>query len=258
MKKAGLTLIFFLVYMVVGTGIAYIWTKADPATAGGDGAVFNPTPVVMGVSQLVSLVITTLLLWATRLIRRRPWSPASRLSGGLWGAAVAGFVLLSFGLSLLLAPIGLQDNGETALFDAMKGNVVCLFLLTVAGPLFEELVFREGILRHLTAAKVSPLIAALVSAMLFALVHGNWLQAVPAVALGFVLGLCYLRTGDIRLCGLLHIINNSMAVAFLCYPGIEAAVQGLPLSLQLVMGAVMAAAGAVLVGRVCRSVWRKA
>lgn len=258
MKKACFTFICFFVYMVVGNCIAFVWTKAGHIGAGSDGAPISPSPIVVAVSQMVSLVLATALLWATQLIRRRPWNRGVRLGGKVWTTAIVGFILLSFGSQVLLSPLELQDNGEMAVFDAMKGNAVCWLLLAVLGPLFEELVFREGIQRHLIAAKVSPLVAVLVSALCFALVHGNWWQAVPAVVLGFALGLCYLRTGDIRLCGLLHILNNSLAILLLNYPGIEAAIDGMPLGVKLGSGAVMTAAGVAMLYRTCRGVWRKA
>lgn len=256
MTKALYTFLCFLLYSVLGAALAFVWANASHINAADGAPVQTPSAVIIGVSQLVSLIVTACLLWALKLIRRRPLQSGLRLGGKVWVTSIVGFLLLSVGLSVLVAPLELSDNGQMALFDAMKGNVACLFMLTVAGPLFEELVFREGILRHFLNAWQRPVLAALASALLFAIVHVNAAQALPAALLGFVLGLFYLRTGDIRLCGPLHILNNSVAVLLLAFPSIEAAIMSWPLLLQLGIGAAMFIAGAALTVVVCRPVFR--
>ena len=67
-----------------------------------------------------------------------------------------------------------------------------------------------------------PVMAALISATTFGLIHFNPLQTVSAMMLGFVLGLLYMRAGDIRLCLTCHIVNNGLGVLLLCFPTFEA------------------------------------
>lgn len=129
--------------------------------------------------------------------------------------AIVGVLQVAIGLSALLENFQLSDNGSQAIFQEMTHNAFCLLLLCVVGPLCEELVFRVGILRPLYRHSVPALLAAGISALAFAVVHGNLVQGIPAFIIGFVLGLLYLRTGNLWLCLPAHIANNTFAVIFM-------------------------------------------
>lgn len=83
----------------------------------------------------------------------------------------------------------------------------CSVLLTVVlAPIFEELIFRKLLLdRLLPFGEWS---AILISAILFGAMHGNFYQFFYAVLIGLVLGYLYVRSGNWRLCVLLHLIIN--------------------------------------------------
>lgn len=135
--------------------------------------------------------------------------------------AIVGVLQVAIGLSALLENFQLSDNGSQAIFQEMTHNAFCLLLLCVVGPLCEELVFRVGILRPLYRHRVPALLAAGISAFAFAVVHGNLLQGIPAFIIGFVLGLLYLRTGNLWLCLPAHIANNTFAVIFMQHNEVE-------------------------------------
>lgn len=135
--------------------------------------------------------------------------------------AIVGVLQVAIGLSALLEHFQLSDNGSQAIFQEMTHNAFCLLLLCVVGPLCEELVFRVGILRSLYRHRVPALLAAGISALAFAVVHGNLVQGIPAFIIGFVLGLLYLRTGNLWLCLPAHIANNTFAVIFMQHNEVE-------------------------------------
>lgn len=135
--------------------------------------------------------------------------------------AIVGVLQVAIGLSALLEHFQLSDNGSQAIFQEMTHNAFCLLLLCVVGPLCEELVFRVGILCPLYRHRVPALLAAGISALAFAVVHGNLVQGIPAFIIGFVLGLLYLRTGNLWLCLPAHIANNTIAVIFMQHNEVE-------------------------------------
>lgn len=135
--------------------------------------------------------------------------------------AIVGVLQVAIGLSALLENFQLSDNGSQAIFQEMTHNAFCLLLLCVVGPLCEELVFRVGILRPLYRHRVPALLATGISALAFAVVHGNLVQGIPAFIIGFVLGLLYLRTGNLWLCLPAHIANNTFAVIFMQHKEVE-------------------------------------
>lgn len=205
-------LLLFLLFVVVQL-IAELATPHIPAASRSEA---------MGLSLLIMQSLLSLGLWGWFSLqrRRRPIVQASSsaplpTTKRTLRQALVAVLLLAFGLSLLLQPLGLPDDGSTALFDGMKRNPLCILLLTVVGPLTEELVFRAGLIPSFRRNRLPGWAAAGLSAFTFALVHGNVAQGIPAFLIGWVLGLLYLRTGDLRLCLPAHIANNVFAVVLL-------------------------------------------
>lgn len=152
------------------------------------------------------------LMWVFRLVRRQmlPTPPLGTLRG--WGLGFLAFFLVVLGVNGALSPLDLSDGGTTAMFQRMSGSPVCFLSLTLVGPVAEEFVFREGVLRHLKLAKVPMKWAIILSAAIFAILHFNWAQSIPAFILGCALGILYARTNDIRLSAAAHVVNNTLAV----------------------------------------------
>ncbi len=97
----------------------------------------------------------------------------------------------------------------TALDTAL--NVLALVVL---GPLVEEIVFR-GLLFGALVQRLGVLLAALVSALLFGLMHGDLVLLPALAALGFVNALIYARTGNLTTAVVLHALNNALGAVFL-------------------------------------------
>lgn len=88
----------------------------------------------------------------------------------------------------------------------LLGNLLSLFLLCVAAPIMEEIVFRGFILKGFF--KVSPRFAIIVSALLFALMHGNFIQGIATFPLGVFLAYVAYKTGSIIPCIIIHMVCN--------------------------------------------------
>lgn len=159
--------------------------------------------------------------------------------------AVCATLGLSLGLDSLLHPFHLSDDGSMQMFGEMLQNPLCWLYLCLVGPLTEELVFRLGVTRQLYRLGLPAWGAALVGALLFGVVHGNLFQTVPALVLGFWLGLCYLRTGRLRLSLAAHVANNTLSCILMCTPAADAV-------LPLWAGAAVSVAAVVLMVHVLR------
>lgn len=155
---------------------------------------------------------------------------------------VGAFLVMSMGLQLLLSPLHLDDGNTTALFRQLTTNVWGMLSVVVVGTLAEELTYRAGILQ-LTRKHLGNIGAVILSSLLFAVVHGNLYQMIPAFILGLALGYLYLRTEDLRLCWAAHVVNNAFALLALRYPAIENFGAQWSISQQLGIGALLFALG---------------
>lgn len=90
----------------------------------------------------------------------------------------------------------------------------------IFAPFFEEWLCRGMILRGLLQ-KINPVLAICLSAIVFALIHGNIWQGIPAFILGILFGYIYYRTGSLKLTMLMHLTNNAFAVITSRLPAIK-------------------------------------
>ena len=83
----------------------------------------------------------------------------------------------------------------------------------IIAPIYEELIFR-GVIYDDTKKLFNVKIAALVSSILFGLMHfnGGYLQVTVAMLDGLLLAYCYEKTQSLYACILLHSLNNFMSV----------------------------------------------
>lgn len=90
------------------------------------------------------------------------------------------------------------------------GEVLKVLALLVSAPVVEEFVCR-GILIPKLEKSFSPLVAIVISAVLFGIMHlmaGGWMLAVGATLMGMVLGLIYVRTGSLWVVIVAHAFAN--------------------------------------------------
>ncbi|MCD8266064.1 MAG: CPBP family intramembrane metalloprotease [Prevotellaceae bacterium] len=168
--------------------------------------------LALTLSLLLSGALAVLLVW--RPLGMIRLGRAFRVPCVGLGAALAG---LLGGLACVVATnimsemADLADNTFEALL-AVASTPLGTLSIALAGPLCEELVFREGIQGCMQRSGVSPLVAIAVSSLLFGILHLNPAQSLFATLMGICLGILYCRTGSVWLCSLLHVVNNTGAV----------------------------------------------
>lgn len=95
----------------------------------------------------------------------------------------------------------------------LAARALLLVLLCVAAPVVEETVFRGALYGGMRKRWTMP-VAALASAVVFALVHLNWVSFVPVLVLGVALCVVYERTGSLLPGMVAHsLFNFATAVA---------------------------------------------
>lgn len=93
-----------------------------------------------------------------------------------------------------------------------QGNLIWELLgVGFLAPIAEELIFR-GLTQRRMRESVSPWVAILVSSLLFAAMHGNFLQGIFAFCLGLLMGYSYERCRTLSAPILLHVGANLVSV----------------------------------------------
>jgi uncharacterized protein len=111
---------------------------------------------------------------------------------------------------------GIKMQGEfvqiLANLEMTPANIAAgIFVVVIAAPLAEELLFR-GFLQRSLLHHVPVWAAILISSFAFSLVHGQFYAIPGLMSLSIAFGYIYHRTGSLRTNILLHMANNALTL----------------------------------------------
>jgi len=99
--------------------------------------------------------------------------------------------------------------------DSFPEFLLSLFMLAILPALFEEVMFRGAVQNLFSRWWKMPILAIVVTSILFSAVHFSYLGFLSRFALGFVLGWMFYRTGNLWLNIIAHAANNAIALTAL-------------------------------------------
>lgn len=99
---------------------------------------------------------------------------------------------------------------EIPMADGVSGIILTFFRVAITAGVVEELCFRGYVMGNLRFYGDSFAIA--VSSVMFAMLHGNMVQAPFALMAGFALGYLSVKTGTIWTGIIIHVLNNSISL----------------------------------------------
>ena len=117
-------------------------------------------------------------------------------------------VIISFIITLLPSNL-INDYTSTTNYITTISFIPLLLSVGILAPIVEEIIFRYAMI---TKLKSKPLLALILPALLFGIVHGNLVQGSYAFALGILFGYIYLKTDNLLTTIILHIAINSSSV----------------------------------------------
>jgi|GEM_PF-1905211 len=94
-------------------------------------------------------------------------------------------------------------------FTSIIGITLFIIQISVLPAIFEELLFRKAMLK--TLSKYGSLVAILITAFCFALMHENLTQGIFAFFMGIVLAFITIKTKSIIPAMIIHFLNNFVA-----------------------------------------------
>lgn len=201
--KPTLGVIIFIILQVVAGTILTIFCNAT-------NTKLTDHPTLLALSIIVSGIISVAILWAIRLIKSKTFNPF-RIDWKRAPLGIAAAVSAVIAMDLLSEQINLPDLMELE-FKELATNPWGILAIAIVGPIVEELVFREGIIRYLLRHGEHRKYAVLFSAVLFGLIHFNPAQVPFAVIMGVILGIIYVKSGSIIITSVIHILNNTAAL----------------------------------------------
>ncbi|MBO7067664.1 MAG: CPBP family intramembrane metalloprotease [Bacteroidaceae bacterium] len=207
MKKALLAVLVFcimqaLVSIILMVPMLILNLKSD------EPAMFT----FMGLALIISGLLTFLICWkGLKVIEFPKTFSCSDIS---WKWALVAIIASIMGVFAgdLLSEIANLPNIIEDMILGMATNIWGILAVAVIGPIVEELVFREGICGYLMRNDSRPWRAIWISAILFGIIHFNPAQVPFAILMGVILGVIYVKTGNIVVTSIIHILNNSIAV----------------------------------------------
>lgn len=202
------TIALYLVYLIQAGGLQ------ETASAG--QRLINSTLYVTLIGDLTAAIILYLFYRKDQMHRKEGFSGTGKAF--VWAPPVIWFSVIILAIATgqflndLINGLHLNDlfTGYSEVSEqAFSGQPVGLMILVVGiiGPICEELMFR-GIVFHRLKDWVKPQAAIVISALLFAIYHGNVVQFFYATCMGVMLAIIYDKTGTLWISIVAHIAAN--------------------------------------------------
>ncbi len=148
------------------------------------------------------------------------------LGGNAWSAIWRGLVtygiLMAVDPLISLIPMPAAHDPAAAFLNSLTGwAFAAVAVLVIAGPIFEELIFRGFLYNSVRSSMwkrgrlLANIVALVVSSAAFALMHFNISGLVAYFVAGAILAESYRRSGSLYVPIVAHCLNNATAVVLL-------------------------------------------
>ncbi|KIL50596.1 CPBP family intramembrane glutamic endopeptidase [Jeotgalibacillus soli] len=166
------------------------------------------------ISFAVNLIVTLLLLQKKKGILTLPGQPSEPIMVGVW--AFAGIFIAFFSQAIaasIESLIGIEAGSENTaqIIDLLSYAPIAAFSIAIFGPILEEIVFR-GIIFGSLYRKFNFFISALLSSVIFAVIHMDFEHLLIYTAMGFAFAFLYVMTKRIIVPIIAHIAMNTIVV----------------------------------------------
>ena len=171
---------------------------------------FHEYPVLYGVTAVTllasKLIKYPLFIWGLFRIWKRKDEDVP-------GKLVLFFVLVQVAASLIITPmiIALVEQLHLSSYtyaEFMERTNFGFIDAVIIAPVVEECLFRDKVYTYARKAFHSEWVPLVYQALLFGIMHMNMYQGMYAFVNGLLLGYCYKKTGNLKLCIAMHAANN--------------------------------------------------
>jgi membrane protease YdiL (CAAX protease family) len=185
------------------------------------GAANNPNsmPLALFAATLIANTVPFIICARACGVTKRPMFSRPRIDGG--EAALFGVVSIGLGLLfsmfvsslaglLRLVHLRLSTPAFNIPWKSPFGAAAIIIAVVVIAPLTEEFICRGVLLR--VFRRYGDVFAVIASSLVWALLHGNFVQGIPVFFMGIFLGMLALKSGSILPTFIIHAANNALAL----------------------------------------------
>ncbi len=204
------------------TGVSHLLLVFD-----GEGNLSQMTGLGASLMMLICYLITGVVLWRMSkadLSAAKSLTGDRQLNSALYSSVGVATIGIAYGVNILFNLVGFTDTVEA--FNQLQTEqyatpfVLAVLIYCVVAPVAENFLFR-GILYNRLKKYGTPLIAAVLSSLLFGLYSGNLIAGCYGFVISLMVCFVYERTGKYVMALLTHVIANFCAYS-LTYTGMFA------------------------------------
>ena len=224
-SKVGASyMIGYVIYFVIYVALYFIVKAVKPSI------LENGTVVLAANFILLFCVAYPIMIY---LFKKIPAEQTPKNSMG--PMKLIGSLCTSYFVMIVLALVGAEiisligSENANPLANAL-GNmdpVMTMIVVGILAPIYEEVLFRKFLIDRLRPYGEG--LAIFMSGFMFGLFHGNLMQMIYAMGIGFIWAYIYVRTGKIGFTIALHIFVNSfnslLRIALIEYAGFDKALE---------------------------------
>ncbi|MBS1510887.1 MAG: CPBP family intramembrane metalloprotease [Bacteroidetes bacterium] len=111
-------------------------------------------------------------------------------------------------------------NKQVQVMARMNGFgdfILSLAIVALLPAVFEEVIFRGALQNLLSRWTKRPILAVIITSVVFSAFHGSYDGFLPRAVLGFVLGWLFYRTGNLWISVAAHFFNNAIGITTLYF-----------------------------------------
>ena len=170
--------------------------------------IFPHSDNMLGPAGFAANAAIILALWAIKYFK--PTDLCERVPVKVFVASlILGYASL-YVVSIIQTQFDIPDIFDDA-FKTLVHSVWGFFAICLIGPVMEEIMMRRIVLTEIREATGKKWLAIIISATLFAVMHGNPIQIVFAIPAGILFGWLYCKTGSLLVPVGIHIMNNTIS-----------------------------------------------
>lgn len=216
----GWIVLYFLL-QGLSIALAAAWVLGPKSMGSMEALQKNPQIIIWGgtIAAVLQIALMTLYLQRHERLERIGLTHFGSMKplpllGLSFCVVIAAMVVNALYANFVIPGIKMQGEFVQILANLEKtpANIMAgIFVVVIAAPLVEELLFR-GLLQRALVSHLPVWGAIIISSFAFSLVHGQ-LYAIPGLmSLSIAFGYIYHRTGSLRTNILLHIANNAFTL----------------------------------------------